>query len=170
MSAQLPIVFIGGLFNVLPDEQVRQWFAPRRALSPDLLGYGEYADYHAEQITMESQADHVAALARESGADRAHLVGQSVGGVIAFLVAQRHPDLVASVISVEGNFTLGDAFWSQKIAGMEEADVRRVLEVSRKNPAGWLQNSGIEATPDNLAIAARALDVPPLVIRRWRAP
>ena len=162
---QLPIVFIGGLFNVLPDERVRGWFAPRTALSPDLLGYGKYIDRHPDEITMESQADHVATLARAAGAESAHFVGQSVGGVIAFLVAQRHPALVASVISVEGNFTLGDAFWSRRIAGMEEEGVNGILEGHRQDPSGWLKGSGIEATPGDLEIAESALRVRPLALR-----
>jgi len=161
----LPIVFIGGLFNVLPDRRVRDWFAPRIALSPDLLGYGTYIDHDPDEITMESQADHVAALAREAGAASAHFVGQSVGGVVAFLVAQRHPDLVASVISVEGNFTLRDAFWSQRLAVMDEEGVHRILEGHRKDPAAWLHSSGIEPTPGNLEIARGALGVPPLALR-----
>jgi pimeloyl-ACP methyl ester carboxylesterase len=164
-GASLPIVFIGGLFNVLPDERARGWFAPRVASSPDLLGYGAYADRRPDEISMESQADHVAALARGAGAKSAHFVGQSVGGVVAFLVAQRHPGLAASVISVEGNFTLGDAFWSQRLAAMEEEGVRQVLDGHRKSPASWLQSSGIEPTSANLKIAEWALGVPPLALR-----
>ena len=165
LRLQRPIVFVGGLFHVLPEDRVRDWFAPRTALSPDLLGYGRYIDHRIEEITMEAQADHVAAVAREAGVESAHFVGQSVGGVIAFLVAQRHPDLAASVISVEGNFTLGDAFWSRRIAGMEEEEMSRILEGYRRDPAGWLQSSGIEATPGNLEIARKALRAPPLVLR-----
>jgi lipase len=154
-----PVVFIAGLFDANPAEQARRWFAPRVALSPELLGYGAFAGASARAASMEAQADHVASLMRGAGIGSSHLVGQSVGGVIAFFLADRHPDLAASVISVEGNFTLSDAFWSGQIAVMEERDVEAMLDGRRADPAAWLRMSGMEPTPERLAIAEHALSV-----------
>jgi pimeloyl-ACP methyl ester carboxylesterase len=164
-QASKPIVFISGLFDVFPAELARQWFAPRVALSPDLLGYGKHRGTPPDLITMESQADYVASAMRDAGITTAHLIGQSIGGVIAALVARKHPALAASLVSVEGNFTLDDAFWSRRIAAMEEVGVSDVLAGYRADPRGWLAGSGIEATPEKLAIANRALAVAPLTLQ-----
>ncbi|WP_428942794.1 alpha/beta fold hydrolase [Xanthomonas oryzae] len=45
---------------------------------------------------------------------KVHLVGHSVGGAVSALVCSLYPELVASFTSVEGNFTLKDAFWSRR--------------------------------------------------------
>jgi pimeloyl-ACP methyl ester carboxylesterase len=39
-----------------------------------------------------------------------------VGGVVAYLFALRHPERVMGLVSVEGNFSLKDAFWSSSVA------------------------------------------------------
>jgi hypothetical protein len=59
------------------------------------------------------------------------------------LIHDRHPEVVLSVIDVEGNFTLKDAFWSAKIAEMEAAEAEALLESFREDPAGWLSRNGI---------------------------
>jgi len=55
----------------------------------------------------------------------ARLVAHSIGAVYAFELADARPDLVESVTSVEGNFSLHDAFWSRSIAELEADDARR---------------------------------------------
>jgi pimeloyl-ACP methyl ester carboxylesterase len=55
----------------------------------------------------------------------AHLVAHSIGAVYAFELADARPDLVESVTSVEGNFSLDDAFWSRSIAELEADEARR---------------------------------------------
>jgi lipase len=78
--------------------------------------------------------------------ERVHLVGHSVGGVVAALFADRHPRHVASLVSVEGNFSLADAFWSAKLAGMTADEVELLLARHRDDPANWLRRAGV--TPD----------------------
>jgi pimeloyl-ACP methyl ester carboxylesterase len=89
------------------------------------------------------------------------VVGHSAGGVVAYLFAHTYPDLVASVVSVEGNFTLKDAFWSAAIARMPEAEVKAMLDRFRNDRAAWLAQDGIAATPETLGAAAAALSQQP---------
>ena len=49
---------------------------------------------------LEDLADDAAGLARALGLDRVHVVGASMGGMVAQLVAIRHPDLVATLTSM----------------------------------------------------------------------
>jgi len=44
-------------------------------------------------------------------------IGHSTGSLIASLLAERYPNLVRAVVSVEGNMDLGDCWLTQKIAG-----------------------------------------------------
>lgn len=93
----------------------------------------------------------------EAGAERVHLIGHSVGGAVAALFADRHPDRVASLVSVEGNFTLADAFWSAKVARMTVEQVDQMLAASRADPASWLRDAGVIPNRRRLALARRWL-------------
>ncbi len=118
---------------------------------PDLLGYGQNVDVRPEKISLLTQAEFVVSKVREIGYSDIHLVGHSVGGAIAMLVAEQVPELVESVVNVEGNFTLNDAFWSKKFAAMSESDIDAHLQKNIANPGAWLAQAGIDATPDRIA-------------------
>lgn len=75
--------------------------------------------------------------------------------------AHRFPNPVASVINVEGNFTLDDAFWSAQLARMTPGEVSVLLAADRSDPARWLRNSGIEPTDELVRSAAELLDFQP---------
>jgi pimeloyl-ACP methyl ester carboxylesterase len=72
-----------------------------------------------------------------------NLVGHSVGGVVAYAFAHRYPERVKSLVSVEGNFTLKDAFWSSSVANMSVEQAETMLEGFRADPEAWLERSGI---------------------------
>jgi pimeloyl-ACP methyl ester carboxylesterase len=155
--APLPVVFVHGLIGTLDDEELLEHFSPRQVLAPDLLGYGKHAGASPERIDLNGQADHVRRVIDVAGAERVHLVGHSVGGVVAALVAHRHPHRVASLVSVEGNFTLSDAFWSAKVARMTADEVERMLNETSTDPARWLRDAGVLPDERRLALAQRWL-------------
>ena len=115
-------------------------------LAPDLLGYGRHAGVAPEAIDLEAQVAHLKRVIDSAGMERVHLVGHSVGGAVAALFADRHPQQAASLVSVEGNFSLADAFWSAKVAGMTADEVELLLARHRDDPANWLRRAGL--TPD----------------------
>ena len=121
-------------------------------LAPDLPGYGSMRDSRAE-ITLPGQVAYLHAFLKKQGVKSAHLIGHSVGGAIAMLFAAAHPQMVASVTSVEGNFTLKDAFWSKAISHMPLAEIERDLQADCENPQVWLERSGVAPTPLRLADA-----------------
>ncbi|MFI5973303.1 alpha/beta fold hydrolase [Streptomyces sp. NPDC051452] len=69
---------------------------PRRVYAPDLRGHGRSAwpgDY-----TAETMSDDVHALMAALGIDGADVVGHSLGGLVAYLLAQRHPGVVRRLV------------------------------------------------------------------------
>lgn len=160
-------MFIHGFIGTLDIAEVVGHFSRDVALAPSLLGYGEYAQVAQAAITLADQAAHIADAAHERFGDTpVHVVGHSVGGAIAALLADRHPRRVASLISVEGNFTLRDAFWSASVGKMGEAEADAMLAGFVADPEGWLVRAGVEPNPGNRAVAERWLaDQPASTLR-----
>lgn len=148
----LPVVFVHGLFGHLRDVRLTAGLVEYSVLAPDLIGYGPTVAPLAAW-SLSEQADHVAAAIRSAGITKAHLVGHSVGGAVAALLTARFPDLVETLTSVEGNFTLKDAFWSGKIARMPLAEVEPIIEGYRADPGAWIVGAGVPLTETTLALA-----------------
>jgi len=140
------------------------YFAPAEHLdgvtvhTPDLQGYGTNHQSNPQAITLDGQARHVAEYLRQNVDGPAWLLGHSVGGAVAMLVASHLPDRVLGVISVEGNFTLNDAFWCRKITPMEAADWRGEYQRICSDATAWLLASDITPTPEREQWARRILD------------
>jgi pimeloyl-ACP methyl ester carboxylesterase len=137
--------------GLLPDLDVR---------APDLLGYGSKRSI-GEGIDLQRQAGEVVRILREEAGEPAWLLGHSVGGAVMMLAAQQAPERVAGLISVEGNFTLKDAFWCSRIAAMPEADWAAEYGAMEDDPAAWLERSGIEASDQRIAWAQDILENQP---------
>ncbi len=150
----LPIVFIHGLIGSLQFPELIHRFAPGPVLAPDLLGYGALRAVPPAEVSIPAQVEHLrATLERHFGAEPVHLLGHSVGGVVAALFAHQYGERVKSLVSVEGNFTLKDAFWSASLARLAPEQVEELLEGFRRDPAGWLARAGVTAEPALVQIA-----------------
>lgn len=145
------ILFVHGLLGHMRAPEIAATFRDR-ALTPDSLGYGDNAA-EPHEITLPEQVEYLRWLLMERGIGRAHIAGHSIGGAIAMLFARTYPDNVESVISIEGNFTLKDAFWSKALSEMSLGEVERSLENDRAELEGWLRASGVEPTPQRLEAA-----------------
>lgn len=154
-------VFVHGLFGPFDDPAAYRPLDPMACSAPDLVGYGRFA---GRPVTLEGQVqalqDHVRV---QHPGSRVHLVAHSIGAVYAFALADRSPELVASVTTVEGNFSLADAFWSRSIAALDAVRAKTTIEQRLGDPEAFLAADGIPATPGNLAKAEQALDYQP-----WR--
>jgi pimeloyl-ACP methyl ester carboxylesterase len=137
--------------GLLPELDVR---------TPDLLGYGSKRSI-GEGIALHRQAGEVVRILREEAGEPAWLLGHSVGGAVMMLAAQQAPERVAGLISVEGNFTLKDAFWCSRIAAMPEADWAAEYGAMEDDPAAWLERSSIEASDQRVAWAQDILENQP---------
>lgn len=148
----MPVLFIHGLFPTIYDP-------PAGWICPELPGYG--ANLTGTPATLPNAVEFIRGLIREP----AHIVGHSIGGAIAVLLAARYPESVASLINVEGNFTLKDAFWSRGVAEMTEAEAVVQVSALRADPAGWLAKADVPVTPQSLAVAERSLAALPRTIQ-----
>jgi len=161
MSDCLPIVFVHGLFGPFAERETFAQLEPALCTAPDLDGYGTGAD---RPVTLAGQVASLRAhVEKEHGDGPVHLVGHSIGSVYAFTLANQSPGLVASVTSVEGNFSLADAFWSRSIAAMSEDQARLSIESRLSDPLGFLVGDDIPVVDENLARAREALAYQP-----WR--
>lgn len=88
---------------------------------PDLPGYGRTA-WPETPLSLERIADTLASWLRRRGDGPVAVVGHSMGGVLGVHLAERHPDLVAAFVNVEGNVSLGDCAYSGAAAGISEAE------------------------------------------------
>lgn len=134
------------------------YFAPARYLpgieihAPDMVGYGRRRSEDAG-IDLAAQADALARCLREDIGRPAWLLGHSVGGAVAMMVADREPELVRGLVSVEGNFTLRDAFWCARIAALGEEEWAAEYGAMEDAPAAWLEKNGIEAYDERIGWA-----------------
>ncbi len=160
--SRTPIVVIHGLMGSLDDPAIHACLSDRAVLAPDLLGYGEFSLTPPARLSIAAQVEHLHRLVtKRFGAGPVHLLGHSMGGAIAPLFAAAHPHLVATIVNVEGNFTLKDAFWSGQLARMTEAAAETMLARQRADPAAWLARLGIAVNERTLAAAHRWLHLQP---------
>jgi pimeloyl-ACP methyl ester carboxylesterase len=160
--SRTPIVLVHGLMGSLDDPSIRARLSSRPVIAPSLLGYGELSATPPARLSIAAQVAHLHRVVTEhASAGPVHVLGHSMGGVIAPLFAAAHPELVATIIDVEGNFTLKDAFWSGRLARMTEAEVEEMLARQRADPAAWLARLGIAADERTLASAREWLHLQP---------
>jgi pimeloyl-ACP methyl ester carboxylesterase len=162
VSLHTPFVFVHGLFGSFSDPAAFRQLAPAACSAPDLDGYGATAG--RTTITVPGQVAALRAhIASHHPDQRVHLVAHSIGAVYAFTLADMEPDLVAGVTSVEGNFTLADAFWSRSIAALDEEAARQAITQRLSDPVAYLAGDGIAPTGDLVSGARAALAYQP-----WR--
>ena len=162
MPTNHPIVLVHGLIGTLQVPDLVPHLGTGKVLAPDMLGYGALRDVPPSEIHLPAQVAHLrATLTTYFGDEAVDLVGHSTGGAVAALFAHAHPDRVRSLVSVEGNFTLNDAFWSASVARMSDDEAARMLDGFRQDPTAWLGLSGISGEPRHLAVATHWLQHQP---------
>lgn len=155
------VVLLHGLIGAFCEPAAVHALRSWRVVAPDLPGYGSAraqctvgVDHHARAL-----AEVIEGLPR---AERpVHLVAHSLAMVTAVRFAGAHPDEVASVADVEGNFSLADATWSAQVATQTVAEVAEGLTQDRRDPARWLRGFGIDPTPERERAAVEALHYQP---------
>jgi pimeloyl-ACP methyl ester carboxylesterase len=126
------VVLLHGLFA-----QKEQWDAllcelaasGRRALAPDLPGYGESRDFPLAVYPLEFQAERLHTLILELGLERLDLAGNSMGGTIAAEYAARYPDRVRTLAFIGA--PLGAADWSEGVQSAIRAGINPFIPLDR---------------------------------------
>jgi pimeloyl-ACP methyl ester carboxylesterase len=104
-----PVVFLHGVsgsartYAWLPEEIA----GGRRTVRVDLRGHGR-SEHAPGAYDVDSYGEDVADLLRETVGRPAVLVGHSLGGVVAWWVAQRHPELVAAAFLEDPPLFMGE--------------------------------------------------------------
>ncbi|HTR30800.1 MAG TPA: alpha/beta fold hydrolase [Puia sp.] len=91
-----PLVHIGMGFSVAGITRLSGLTGSRQVISLDLQGRGRTADID-RPLTFEQQAADVIGLLDHLGIEKADLFGECVGGIVAMLIAIRHPGRVRRV-------------------------------------------------------------------------
>ena len=156
-----PILLVHGLFGHQRTPRILAAFGTNAVFVPDMLGYGVHRGTLLTGVPLIEQARHVVRYMDENGLGKVHLVGHSVGGAISALIAIHWPDRLASYITVEGNFTLKDAFWSKSISQKSEQEVEDILATYQADPVAWFKNAGVPSSPWSDALAVEWLENQP---------
>lgn len=96
-SPVLCIMGLGGRATDWNDGFMSALAPHHRLITFDNRGTGR-SDRPEEPYTLEQMADEAVAVLRAAGHARAHVMGTSMGGMIAQLVALRHPDIVERLV------------------------------------------------------------------------
>lgn len=113
-AAQLSVLWIHGLGESgLSFESIvsRTELEDYHHLVPDLPGYGR--SVWSEPVpSLPEIADRMALWLEGRGGAPVVTVGHSMGGVLALLLAERHPEKVRALVNVEGNITYDECSFS----------------------------------------------------------
>ncbi|KQV52023.1 alpha/beta fold hydrolase [Massilia sp. Root335] len=150
------LLLVHGLLGSLSYFEPQRYLPGVDVVAPDLAGYGRRRSDDTG-LALPDQAATLARFLRDDAGGPAWVLGHSVGGAIAMLLADMVPDRVLGLISVEGNFTLKDAFWTGRIAALADADWAAEYGAMEGAPAAWLEKSGIEASDERVAWAREIL-------------
>ncbi|KAB7634557.1 alpha/beta fold hydrolase [Verminephrobacter eiseniae] len=151
MQRDIPLVMVHGLFGPLHFFQPTIRMSGVAVHTPDLLGYGGRAA--PTELSLAVQANEIVRFLHALDSGPCHLLGHSVGAAVAMLSAELAPQLVKSIISVEGNFTLDDAFMCRRIAPLPAAEWQAELQRIQNQPADWLAKEEIAVTTERLQMA-----------------
>lgn len=121
MTAKITIICLAGfgddesMFVPLLAEKYSQNF---NIVPINLLGFGaEPAGY---EISLDGLANYVLSVAKAHNAH--HIMAHSVASIIATLAAEKSDGFIDHIISLEGNLTAADAYFSGKAADFETAE------------------------------------------------
>jgi esterase len=144
-----PVVFLHGVLGSmrtyawLPEEIA----AGRRIVRVDLRGHGR-SEHAPGAYDIDSYGEDVVDLLRDTVGRPAVLVGHSLGGVVAWWVAQRHPELVAAAFLEDPPLYMGEP------AEHELNGAVPIFQVLLDSVARWkAQGVGADAAAAQLAAA-----------------
>jgi pimeloyl-ACP methyl ester carboxylesterase len=72
----------------------------RRALAPDLIGFGQTATDQPARVDLDAWVAQVIAFVDALGLDRFDVVGNSMGGAIALALGVRHPARIGRIVTM----------------------------------------------------------------------
>ena len=101
-----PLVYLPPAFGFAGLRSFPSLVQRHSVVTVDFQGHGRTADIPERPITLEQNAKDVVGLLKYLGVSKADFFGESYGGVIATMLALRHPELVGRVATYGGTFGL----------------------------------------------------------------
>ncbi len=117
-----PIVYLHGLGCSKEDflgAAAADGLPGHHLLALDFPGCGDTPYPEGGSLTMDHLVEVTRLVLYSQGLEKVSLVGHSMGGLVALLLAVRHPELVRRLVNVEGNLGPEDCFFSRQVAALE---------------------------------------------------
>jgi pimeloyl-ACP methyl ester carboxylesterase len=141
------------------ERQIDVFSLHHRIIAPDQVGQGHTPDVTGP-LSYTSMAQDTATLLKSLKLSRVDVVGFSDGGILALMLAVRHPELVRRLV-ISGVNIAPEGLTPQELAGLRDAQITKPTTIGEKLAKLWL-TSPTEAEL-NLAMLAK-IDRPVLVI------
>ncbi len=125
----------GGTKEDYADLALRDDLADRELVLVDAPGFGRSTIAEPDRLSIPLLVEVAEAVCHDLDLDSFHLLGHSMGGLTALLLADRRPELVRSLIDIEGNLAPEDCFLSRQILDYPAADPVEFLDGFRTRVA-----------------------------------
>ncbi len=141
-------------------------------IAPEFRGRNDNADAMGSELAVQDAADAIDYAVAQAGvdADRVYVVGYSGGGMMALLLAGRHPDKVSAVAAWGPPHDLVDFYAFSRAAGRPYTS--QIAAVCGGDPtlAGPAQEECLRRSPLTYLDTAREQEVPVLIAQGIRDP
>lgn len=125
-----PILFLHGFGSTKEDYAdiaLQTGLDGHQVLAYDAPGCGETMCSDLSAASIPFLVDTAEGMLRRAGIETFHLVGHSMGGLTALILADKMPDRVLSLCSIEGNLAPEDCFLSRQIHDFPAEDPEAFL-------------------------------------------
>jgi pimeloyl-ACP methyl ester carboxylesterase len=141
------------------ERQLDVFLQHHRIIAPDQVGQGHTPDVPGP-LSYTSMAQDTATLLKSLQLKRVDLVGFSDGGILALMLAVRHPELVRRLV-ISGVNVAPEGLTVEELQGLREAQITKPTTVAEKLAKLWLTSP----TESELSLAMLSqIDRPVLVI------
>lgn len=141
------------------ERQLDVFSQQHRIIAPDQVGQGHTPDVSGP-LSYTSMAQDTATLLTSLKLKRVDIVGFSDGGILALMLAIRHPELVRRLV-ISGVNVTPEGLTAQQLQGLRDAQIEQPSTVAEKLAKLWLTSP--TETELNLAMLSQ-IERPVLVI------
>ena len=107
--------------------------------APDLRGRGR-SNHLPGPVGIAQHAEDCAAVVAATGGAPVVVVGHSMGGFVGTVLAARRPDLVRSLVLVDGGLPFPAADEAATLAGLQPIKERLLATYTRESYRGWFRS------------------------------
>ena len=130
VSAAPPVLFLHGALGVRGQfEALRKSFSDRSQIAVDFSAHGESVTQR-DSMNCDGLAEDTLALLDALDIEQVDIIGHSLGGYVGFLLAQRAPARIRSVVTLGTKF-----YWTDEAIKMTLKDLD--LELLRNNARAY---------------------------------